>query len=181
MSKVVDITDLVDDGSDSSDDEDIIGHSSEGGALGILSKSGSNSNITKQTKGYGLGGSGHNFLSKQLFILFMLLGIIIGSCVAIGYAVLGARETIPEIGENLHLGNQQLLETAERVVTACSEGRLDEDMSECQNLCHGKLCCFDSGKYNCGNDESKACSVFAGCEALVDGALLYEDKIEDEE
>ena len=181
MSKVVDITDLVDDGSDSSDDEDIIGHSSEGGAFGILTKTGSNSNITKNTKGYGPGGSGQNFLTKQLFILFMLLGVIIGSCVAIGYAVLGARERIPQVGENLQFGNQQLLETAERVVTACSEGRLDEDMSDCQNLCHGKLCCFDSGKYNCDKDESKACAVFAGCEALVDGALLYEDEIEDEE
>jgi hypothetical protein len=182
VSKIVDITDLVDDASDSSDDEDIIGHSSEAGAFSVLTKTGSKSNVTKSNnKAYGPGGAGFSFVTKQFLILFLLLGIIVGACVAIGYAVLGASgEATHRLGDNASMGNQQLLETAERVITACSEGRLNEDMSECQNLCHSKMCCFDSGKYNCEKDESKSCAVFAGCEALVDGALLYEDELDEE-
>lgn len=180
MSKVLDITDLVDDASDSSDDEDIIGHSSEGGAFSMLTKTGSDSNITRSNRAYGPGGAGSSLLVKQVLILLMLLGIIVGACVALGYAVLGAQEISPHVGQNAHLGNQDLLETAERVITVCSEDHLNEDMSECQNLCHDRMCCFDSGKYNCEKDESKACAVFAGCEALVDGALLYEDELNEE-
>ena len=113
-----------------------------------------------------------------MLILLVLLGVIIGACVALGYAVLGTNELS---GEHTHVGNQELFETAERVITACSESRLNEDMTECQNLCHDKLCCFDTvRKYNCENDENKACAVFAGCEALIDGALLYEDELDEE-
>ena len=177
VSKVVDITDLVDDESDASDDENIVGHSSEGGAFAVLTKSGSHSNVTSATKQYGPGGTGltRPLVAKQVLILLTLLGVIVGACVAIGYAVLGAREASPPVGEN-----ELLLQTAERVITACSELQLNEDMSECQNLCHARMCCFDSGKYNCEKDENKACAVFAGCEALVDGALLYEDELDEE-
>lgn len=178
VSKVVDITDLVDDDSDASDDEDIIGHSSQGGTLSVLTKSGSHSNVTSATKQYGPGGSGPlPLVAKQVLFLLALLGVIIGACVAIGYAVLGSREAIvsPLSGEG---NNELLLQTAERVITACAELQLNQDMTECQNLCHSKMCCFDSGKYSCEKDENKACAVFAGCEALVDGALLYEDELD---
>lgn len=158
--------------------EDIIGHSSEGGAFAVLTKSGSHSNVTSQKNHYGPGGVGMTgpLVAKQVLILLTLLGVIVGACVAIGYAVLGAREVLPAVGEN----NEELLQTAERVITACSELQLNEDMSECQNLCHARMCCFDSGKYNCEKDQNKACAVFAGCEALVDGALLYEDELDEE-
>ena len=69
---------------------------------------------------------------------------------------------------------QQMLEMAERVIIACSENRLDEDLAECQNLCHSKMCCFESGDYSCESDESKECAVYAGCEALVEG-IPFED------
>ena len=69
---------------------------------------------------------------------------------------------------------QQLLEIAERVITACSEDKLNEDMKECQSLCHSRMCCFEeSGSdYSCQLDTSKNCAVYAGCEALVEGILV---------
>eukprot|EP00804_Cyclotella_cryptica_P003905 CCRYP_016100-RA/>CCRYP_016100-RA protein AED:0.31 eAED:0.31 QI:141/1/1/1/1/1/2/149/244 len=181
MSRIVDITDLVDDASESSDDEDIIGHSSEGGAFTVLTKNGSQSNLTNPKKVYGPGGAGCSLVTQQFLILFALLSVIIGACVAIGYAVIDAKGMFPNPSIESD-GNQQqhLLKTAERIVTACSEGRLNEDMSDCQKLCHSSMCCFDSGEYNCKEDESKACAVFAGCEALIDGAMLYEDELGEE-
>ena len=58
---------------------------------------------------------------------------------------------------------------------ACSERSLNEDMSACQKLCHGNLCCFDEGEYSCKDDESKDCAVFAGCEALIEGVVVDEE------
>ena len=169
VSRIIDITDLVDNASDSSDDEEIIGHSATGGTM---------LNMT-QNKAYGPGGVGsRSFVAKQICILFILLGVIVGSCVAIGYAVLDVDNEDSQVGQQLQMENQQLLETAERVITACSESRLNQDLGECQDLCHSRMCCFESGKYNCEKDEKKACAVFAGCEALVDGALFYNDEIE---
>jgi len=67
---------------------------------------------------------------------------------------------------------QQLLETAERVVMACSESKLNDNSSECQKLCKSKLCCFDEGDYGCQDDASKDCAVYAACEALVEGLAV---------
>lgn len=180
MSRIVDITDLVDDASDSSDDEDIIGHSSDGGAFAGLTKNGSESNLTNPKKAYGPGGAGYSLLIHQFLILFVLLSVIVGACVAIGYAVMDAKGIYPSSSIESDGNQQHLLETAERVDTACSEEKLNRDMSECQTLCRSNLCCFGSGEYNCENDENKACAVYAGCEALLDGAMLYEDEIGEE-
>jgi hypothetical protein len=184
MSRIVDITDLVDDESESDDNEDIIGHSSEGGAFSVLTKTGSDSRLTNPTKAYGPGGVGFSFFSKQFLILFALGCVIVGACVAIGYAVMNDTGMPKNAGNKTNLsvksgGNQQqLLETAERIITACSEKRLNKDMTECQTLCKSSMCCFGSGKYNCEKDASKSCALYAGCEALVDGAILFEDELD---
>ena len=65
-----------------------------------------------------------------------------------------------------------MLETAERVVMACSESKLNENLSDCQNLCTSHLCCFETGDYGCQDDASKDCAVYAACEALVEGVLV---------
>ena len=64
--------------------------------------------------------------------------------------------------------------------SACSENKLNEDMSECQKNCQSSICCFESGEYSSEEDEFKDCAVYAGCEALVEGALM-EAAEEDEE
>ena len=67
----------------------------------------------------------------------------------------------------VEVSGQSLLETAEQVVTACSEVSLSVDMTECQELCHGKLCCFDTGEFSCVEDDTKNCAAYVGCEALI--------------
>lgn len=87
-----------------------------------------------------------------------------------------------DVDINLPPDQQTLLMTAERVIIACSPLKLDEDISECQSLCHASMCCFEFEKgnpYNCEDDESKMCGVYAGCEALLEGVV--EDGLDEEE
>jgi hypothetical protein len=69
-------------------------------------------------------------------------------------------------GDNEH----ELFLIAEQVVTACAESNLDVDMSECQSLCHSRMCCFEdeSDRYSCVDDVSKNCVVYAACANLLD-------------
>lgn len=59
------------------------------------------------------------------------------------------------------------LQTAREVVAACGT---TDNMSECQRLCRGRICCVekDEDTYNCRNDEAMNCGVFVACEALVE-------------
>ena len=104
-----------------------------------------------------------------------LVGIIVAASLVIGYAVLnGDPSKLPyfDASDDGIPEQQQLLEIAERVVTACSENELNDDGSECQQLCHSKLCCSLSGEYSCEEDNSKDCAVYAGCGALAEGIPL---------
>jgi len=180
MSRIVDINDLVDEGSDAdSDDDDTVGHSPSLSRIGQnSSKSGSGS--TKKSKKrpvYGPGGVGSVLMCRQVVILVSLVGIIAAASIAIGYAVMNGDPTgnwMPVRGRADGDNNkeQKLLELAERVVTACAESRLDENMKECQKLCHASMCCFDDGNYSCEDDERKNCAVYAGCANLMEGVLL---------
>jgi len=67
---------------------------------------------------------------------------------------------------------QRLLELAQQVLSACSESKLNEDISDCQHLCRSNLCCFEKGQYSCEDDEEKECAVYAGCEALMEGVPM---------
>ena len=123
---------------------------------------------------YGAGGVRSLPLCRQTItiIILSLVGIIVAASLAIEYAVInGDPSKLPYFAASDNvIPNQQLLEIAERVVTACSEQELNGDRSECQQLCYSKLCCFESGDYSC--EESKDCAVYAGCEALVEGIPL---------
>eukprot|EP00579_Thalassiosira_antarctica_P017372 CAMPEP_0201944994 /NCGR_PEP_ID=MMETSP0903-20130614/53678_1 /ASSEMBLY_ACC=CAM_ASM_000552 /TAXON_ID=420261 /ORGANISM="Thalassiosira antarctica, Strain CCMP982" /LENGTH=363 /DNA_ID=CAMNT_0048488053 /DNA_START=35 /DNA_END=1124 /DNA_ORIENTATION=- len=136
----------------------------------------------KQTK-YGPGGVRSSHLCRQTITILSLVGIIVAASLAIGYAVINVDPSnFPYFAasDNGIPEQQELLEIAERVITACSENELNGDRSECQQLCHLKLCCFESGEYSCEEDESKDCAVYAGCKALVEGIPL-EAAEEDEE
>mmetsp|Transcript_23625 Transcript_23625/g.51157 ORF Transcript_23625/g.51157 Transcript_23625/m.51157 type:complete len:235 (+) Transcript_23625:139-843(+) len=164
MTRITDITDLVDDTSGSDSDDDVVGSNLENGIIG------------RNRRLADLGSSGSALWCRQFILLVALVGIIVGASVAIGYAVLNADPNKSPYsvaegpqGGNAEVPQQQLLEIAERVVTACDKNRLNEDMKECQQLCHLNMCCFESGQYSCEDDKTKDCAVYAGCQALVVG------------
>lgn len=199
MSRIVDINDLVDDSGDDSDDDDqIVGHSSSSGGINAKGKgAGSVGAAAKRRKsgnmlGYGPGGIGSGMMMRQILILTALVAIIVGASMAIGLAIVNSNEPGNNKGasntQNLmgtpnkmteDTRNQQLLEIAERVIMECSESKLDEDMSGCQKLCKKNMCCFESGKYGCEDDEKKNCAVYAGCANLMEGVPL--DAAEEDE
>lgn len=140
--------------------------------------------------------------------MIALVAVIVGAILAIGFSVVSGdipvesssggrssasaltmeeeKRVTPEIegtvDPNASPDQQELLETAERVVIACAPNQLDQDMSECQSLCNAKMCCFE-GKddpYNCEDDESKMCGVFAGCKALMEGEPVDGEDVEED-
>lgn len=119
---------------------------------------------------------------RKAIVVVSLVGMIIAACLAIGYVVVShdPSERSPYSVVENGIPEQSLLEIAERVVTSCSEHSLDKDRSECQKLCRTRMCCFESGDYSCEDDGSKACAVYAGCDALVEGIPLMAEE-EDEE
>ena len=60
---------------------------------------------------------------------------------------------------------EEAYEIVQKVTHACSQDVLLEmGISYCQQLCHGRWCCFvDSGPYSCKNDLSKHCDLYDGC------------------
>mmetsp|Transcript_24907 Transcript_24907/g.40556 ORF Transcript_24907/g.40556 Transcript_24907/m.40556 type:complete len:254 (+) Transcript_24907:234-995(+) len=186
MSRIVDITDLVDDDDDvdSDDDDNVIPHASNISARNQLRKSKSRRKSS----------------SPYLYMMF-IVGVIIAASVAIGYAVMisdnpndssggGGGAPPSKLGEGSESnvarqqqageGQQELLEIAENVIEACSEANLDKDMAECQSLCHASMCCFEEegSDYGCEDEDDVDCAVYGGCEALLVG--LIEDGEEEE-
>jgi len=115
-------------------------------------------------------------LCKQIVAIFAIVGTIVGVIgIGIGVAMMSRQKNAgvsssaaSPLHENSPQHQQRLLEIAERVVTACDvRDQIDPDMSDCKNLCHGKLCCVENetSESNCRDDEN--CAVYAGCEALV--------------
>ena len=171
MSRIVDITDLVDEAD--SDEEEVIGHSSRVGGVTKADSGG-------PTRSYGPGGKGKGF-GRKAMILLALATIIVAASLAIGFAVPYDSSALSFGGSSSEEGNEQeLFETAERVIVACSESALNEDMKACQKICKRNMCCFETGKYSCKDDEKKMCAAYAGCEALVEGIPL-DGAEEDEE
>ena len=169
MSRIVDITDLVDDSSDDDENESaIVGHSTSIGGLQIsagrrLSRSNSNSGHHR-SGGFNL----HSFGSLALVTI-----LIIGSALLIGNTIMNNNQ--PSIQSSALVATsdgEELLMTAERIVLACSDHALTTDRSECQNLCNGRMCCFETDDYSCDNDDSKDCPVYAGCKALLEGVVV---------
>lgn len=157
------LADLVNDGSDSDDESGIANRKS------IIIQGVKDQQRLKEATG------GCNW--RQVFTVMALIGIIVGASVTMGYAIINNSGEIRSeaLMANTNIGDggegQHLLEIAERVTEACDENKLNEDMSECQSLCNGRMCCFDESQdgYGCQDDNSKDCAVYAGCEALVEG------------
>ena len=172
MSRIVDITDIVDESSSDADSDDDLaaGHSSPTLAGGVERGNGASTHSNKKK-----GRPQYRPVGRQVLILVSIVGIIIGASLAIGYAVVRGNPSSNNLNDRGSANSvrggtdeqQLLLEMAERITIACSENNLDEDMSECQQLCHVNMCCFESDEYSCEDDESKACAVYAGCQALV--------------
>ena len=156
------LADLVNDGSDSDDD--------------VTRNNNRNSIIESLEKG-----QKSNSKGRQVVVIISLVGIILGSAVAIGYAVIGSGNNVQSSYlSTSNNGAQEELELAERVITACGDTNLNKDKSECQTLCHGSMCCFENDdEYGCQDDLSKDCAVYAGCEALIEGIIL--DGVDEDE
>ncbi|KAL7496160.1 hypothetical protein ACHAWT_005590 [Skeletonema menzelii] len=169
MSRIVDITDLVDEAD--SDEDEVIGHSSGMGGV-------TRSNSAGSARSYGPGGVGGGFMARQALILLALAAIIVAASLAIGFAV--PTSVLSSGGDSVEGNEQELFETAERVIVACSENALNEDMKACQKICKRNMCCFETGKYSCKDDVKKMCAAYAGCEALVEG-IPMDGAEEDEE
>lgn len=115
------------------------------------------------------------------FIAF-IAGMILAASVAICIVVVDPRKNPFMASRNIPAARMQLRQTApaeqqfitsREVISACSESKLDEDMSDCRRLCRDHLCCFEEGRHGCAADEGKDCAVYAACEALVKvGALV---------
>jgi len=195
MSRIVDITDLVDDSDDDADsdvEDDVIRHAKNQKRKSKKTRQ----KFKKQNPSFSYKSP---LDCRQVLILTALVGIIVAASVAIGYAVLnsdnpsssstngGSTGGVPptRLGEGQEGvarqqqagdGQQELLEIAETVIEACSEANLDEDMSECQSLCHASMCCFDEegSEYGCEDEDDVDCAVYGGCQALLVG-LSMED------
>lgn len=185
MSRIVDITDLVDDSSTDSDDDAIVGHSIKtvaghnfrkggGTMISIFSKRKKSSSSRE--------GSGPCLMCRQVVILFSLVTIIVAAGFAVVYAVQNGGGDAARASASISSAlrgpdppevSQDLLETGERINKECAESQLDQNMGECQKLCRDHLCCFEeSGPYSCVNDSSKNCGAYGGCEALVEGIII---------
>jgi hypothetical protein len=201
MSRIVDITDLVDDSSsnDSDSEDGIVGHNSGLGGVGgggppSTRTTTASSTCSSSAPRPGEGGgrrqrapygspAGAGVGCRQALILASLVAVIAGSSLAIGYAVVGplgsatAADGDRPDGSRAYVGSggggeQKLLEIAERVVVACSESALDSDMSDCRSLCRDSMCCFEGDGYSCADDETRNCAAYAGCSNLMDGVPL---------
>ena len=161
MSRIVDITDLVDD-SDDDDDDNIIGSSSSMPHTMHIGTAGSKRSSSSSSK-------------KGLVGLIILAAIV---CV-VGFGYVNNQRSSSSTVSSAYLlvddedGQQEKLETAERVITACGQdnGGINK---ECQTLCKSKLCCFETDDYGCQADDSKDCATYAGCIALVEGVADLE-------
>lgn len=172
------------------------------GGDGAAGGAGSGRRHRWRREGVGGQPANNSLLCRQAIVLLTLVAIVASASLAIGYAVVGGEPKSSGGGEKAGgtggpsspagpaphavdggdedvalvaaapAGGQDLLELAERVVTACGERSLDADMTECQHLCRYSMCCFVSGQYSCEADDTKDCAVYAGCEALVEGIPL---------
>mmetsp|Transcript_19936 Transcript_19936/g.41187 ORF Transcript_19936/g.41187 Transcript_19936/m.41187 type:complete len:1004 (-) Transcript_19936:240-3251(-) len=132
-------------------------------------------------------------VSCYIILLILVVVICVSAILVVGFAVINGgdlrRSAItssnPGLKGSISLNSptelQLLLETSEKVVTVCSADNLNKDMTECFNLCHTKICCFEdkNGPYNCEDDTSKLCGVYAGCEALTKGMAIMTGSTEE--
>lgn len=228
MSRIVDITDLVDESSQDSDDDDDeeYGRTSprgNGSATKIHAHSDFDTLEFESNTGDGrrhrnfYGGVSGSRVFRQLLAVCAVVAIVASASALIGLAVTSneheesaavedggftyvplppagvdvANMSAEEHREHVEMMNnyyaskskpapvvtvsgnsngQTLLEKAERIMYACSETMLNQDMSECQTLCRRAMCCFEDpdSMYGCQDDPAHECAVHFGCEALME-------------
>lgn len=151
MSRIVDITDLVDD----SDSEEIDDEYN----VEMASKDISSSNDLDHKNGQS------RKFRRGLTIAVLFVAIVAG-VVGISFSVLAGKNRIVSTSAS-EPSDRELLLIAERVVVACSEDQLNNSLTDCQNVCHNMMCCFAKDENNCANDPTKFCAAHAGCEALM--------------
>jgi hypothetical protein len=94
--------------------------------------------------------------------------------------ILSGEELAMLDGEDLlSLGGEDLFKIAELVDQKCQAQLLKtaEGRWKCEKICSGHLCCFDTDEdgYSCRADESKMCSVYSGCQAIVETINVADD------
>mmetsp|Transcript_23728 Transcript_23728/g.49662 ORF Transcript_23728/g.49662 Transcript_23728/m.49662 type:complete len:172 (-) Transcript_23728:465-980(-) len=107
---------------------------------------------------------------QYVLIAVATIGIFVGASVSGIASLNGAGVASSRDSESINNTDdqQRLLEIAEEVVSACSEDKLNRDLSECQQLCRERTCCFEEEEeYSCEDDGDKDCPVYAGCQALI--------------
>lgn len=169
MSRIVDITDLVDDSDDA--DSDFEGDSGNISAMNV-----------KKRRSSTQGGYKSPLLCRQALMLAALTAIIVGASLAVGYAVLSApqEEAPTSMGGGGTQGSRQqmeqfgqvLLEAAEEVTEACSESDMGllADIESCKELCEDKMCCFE-GVGGCAEEGDMECAVYGACVVLTEGSM----------
>jgi len=197
MSRIVDINDLVDDDDDDDDsdsDDNVIHNGHRSNNISAKNQRRKSKNRQKLKHQYPSSSYKSPLVGRQVVILTVLVGIIAAASVAIGYAVMNSDNPNNNVSgapptklgggsegnnndnvarqQQAGAGQQKLLEIAEMVIEACSEDALDEDMSQCQSLCHANMCCFEEEGYGCGAENDVDCAVYGGCQALLVGVEM---------
>ena len=185
LNRITDITDLVDNDS-SSDDDDIVGRRDIEMAK---ASDGNGKRKRRREKNTSAGQAEAISWCRQATIVFSFIAILAAASSAIGYAIVNSQGKEPysidmEGGDSrgtnvdpdsisLHEQEraerqQDLLESAEGVVSACSQSGLESDPQECYDLCDPFMCCFMKGQNACDEERGSSCPVYAGCEALME-------------
>eukprot|EP00579_Thalassiosira_antarctica_P005636 CAMPEP_0201878412 /NCGR_PEP_ID=MMETSP0902-20130614/9577_1 /ASSEMBLY_ACC=CAM_ASM_000551 /TAXON_ID=420261 /ORGANISM="Thalassiosira antarctica, Strain CCMP982" /LENGTH=263 /DNA_ID=CAMNT_0048406051 /DNA_START=146 /DNA_END=937 /DNA_ORIENTATION=- len=118
-------------------------------------------------------------LCQKALLIVAYAGIIMGTSVGVRLLVTSGDLYTHSNSDGALSEQQRLLVIAERVVLACSEHKLNEDLSDCMKLCDANMCCFEEGEHSCEDDEYRYCAVYAGCEALIDSdtALVEQQRL----
>jgi hypothetical protein len=122
---------------------------------------------------------------KQCIGLMFVLAIIVLSGALIGINIASKDDTL---GQTLTrdtpysaLTEEEKLAVAESVNEACSSSAIEQPNGryKCQQICHEHFCCFDDSTdgYNCQDDASKSCSVYAGCLVLIEDLINVDSAV----
>lgn len=119
---------------------------------------------------------------KRCIVFLIVVAIVLLSGAMIGFNVphksVNLDESLSRFAPMSNFTEAEALKIAENIVKACHETSMATSSGRwmCQKLCQDHFCCFDKENdgYSCQGDESKMCSVYAGCEILVEEEKVME-------
>ena len=111
----------------------------------------------------------------MLFVAAVLAGVLVNNSNNSDNTTMPSRANL-QVSYTPPTKEQKLLDTAEQILTACSEEQLTQDKSDCESLCNGKMCCFEVETNEKSNCKEKDCPAYAGCESLLTGATKNVDQ-----